>query len=325
MTQPAAEIGLSIVIVTYNSASVLPALLDSLPAGLEGVKQFELIVVDNDSADNSVDVALGHAMRPRVVRMGRNAGYAAAINAAAATVRPDANLLILNPDVRLLPGAAKLLVDRLTDSFVGVSVPRVLTEDGTTYWSLRREPSIMTAWTEAMLGGTFAARIGIGEIIGDPAIYEQGGLIEWATGAALAVAARARRVVGDWDASFFLYSEEVDYLRRVRESGAFVAYVPQAQVVHIGREYLGNPRLSALMTANRIRYYRRYHGPLSATVFRLGVIVGEAIRAFLGPGHRAGLWAALTPWRPPPESQPHHPVHRGSTGGETGRGRRLRG
>ena len=56
---PAAELraksGLSIVIVTYNSASVLPGLLDSLPAGLEGIKQFQTIVVDNNSADNSVD------------------------------------------------------------------------------------------------------------------------------------------------------------------------------------------------------------------------------------------------------------------------------
>ena len=153
MPHPAADCGLAIVIVTYNSASVLPGLLDSLPTGLEGVKQFETIVVDNDSADNSVDIALTHAIRPRVIRMGRNAGYAAAINAAATTVHPDADLLILNPDVRLLPGAASLLVDRLTDSSVGVAVPRILTEDGTTQWSLRREPSIMTAWTDAILGG----------------------------------------------------------------------------------------------------------------------------------------------------------------------------
>jgi len=73
------EFRLSIVIVTYNSASVLPGLLDSLVAGLEGIKQFETIVVDNDSADDSVDIALAHAIRPRVIRMGRNAGYAAAI------------------------------------------------------------------------------------------------------------------------------------------------------------------------------------------------------------------------------------------------------
>ena len=192
MTRAAPNSGVSIIIVTYNSASVLPGLLDSLPAGLEGIKQFETIVVDNDSVDNSVDIALAHSIRPKIIRMGRNAGYAAAINAAAATVRPDADLLILNPDVRLLPGAASLLVDRLTDSSVGVAVPRIVGEDGTTRLSLRREPSLMTAWTDAMLGGRLAARIGTGEMIGDPAIYDQRGLIEWATGAILAVAARAR-------------------------------------------------------------------------------------------------------------------------------------
>src|SRR5262245_63373037 len=93
VTQPRTGSGLSIVIVTYNSASVLPGLLDSLPAGVEGVEQFEIIVVDNDSADNSVDIALAHAIRPRVIRMGRNAGYAADINAEEATVSPDADLL----------------------------------------------------------------------------------------------------------------------------------------------------------------------------------------------------------------------------------------
>ena len=241
--------------------------------------------------------------------MGRNAGYAAAINAAAATVGPDADLLILNPDVRLLPGAAGLLVDRLTDSSVGVAVPRILGEDGTTSWSLRREPSIMTALTDAILGGRLAARIGVGEMIGDPAMYDREGLIEWATGAILLVAARARRVVGDWDESFFLYMEEVDYLRRVRECGFSIAYVPQAQAVHIGGEYNENPRLSALLCTNRIRYHRRHHGPLSTAAFRLSIIVGEGMRAVRGPpGHGAALRAALTRWGPPPECQPHHSV-----------------
>jgi GT2 family glycosyltransferase len=312
MTRAEPDSGVSIIIVTYNSASVLPGLLDSLPAGLEGIKEFETIVVDNDSVDSSVDIALAHSIRPKIIRMGRNAGYAAAINAAAATVRPDVDLLVLNPDIRLLPGTARLLVDRLADSSVGVAVPRILAENGTTQLSLRREPSLMTAWTDAILGGTLATRIGTGEMIGDRAIYDRGGPIEWATGAILAVAGRARSVVGDWDESFFLYSEEVDYLRRVRESGLFVVYVPQAQAVHIGTEYLGKPHLSALMTANRIRYYRRHHGPLPTVVFRLSIIVGEVIRALLGPGHRAALRAAITPWRPRPESQLNYSVRPGS-------------
>ena len=140
-----------------------------------------------------------------------------------------------------------------------------------------------------------AGRIGNGETIGDPAMYDQDGLVEWASGAILAVAARARAVVGDWDESFFLYMEEVDYLRRVREHGFSVAYVPQAQAVHLEGEYSENPRLSALLATNRIRYHRRHHGPLSTALFRLSIIVGEGLRAFRGPpGHKAALRAALT-------------------------------
>jgi GT2 family glycosyltransferase len=306
MTYQPAHFRLSIVIVTYNSASVIQGLLDSIPSGLKGIEQVETIVVDNDSADDSVDIALAHPIRPKVISMGRNAGYAAGINAGVATAHPDADLLILNPDIRLLPNAARLLVDRLTEKSVGVAVPRILTEDGTTYWSLRREPSLLTAWTDAILGGTLAGRIGTGEMVGDAATYDREGLVEWATGAIVAVAARARRIVGDWDESFFLYMEEVDYLRRVRECGFSVAYVPQAQAVHIGGEYSENPRLSALLCANRIRYHRRHHGPLSTALFRLSIIVGEGIRAVRGsPGHRAAVRAAVTVRESALDSWPH--------------------
>ena len=110
-----------------------------------------------------------------------------------------------------------------------------------------------------------------------------------------AVAARARSVVGDWDESFFLYMEEVEYLRRVRECGFSVVYVPGAKAIHLEGEYRENARNFALLTANRIRYHRRYHGRLSTALFRLGVLVGEGIRSVCGPpAHRAAVWAALT-------------------------------
>lgn len=285
---------LSVITVTYNSADVLPGLLDSLAVGLEGIEKFEVVVVDNDSRDNSVDIALAHPIRPRVIRTGRNAGYAGGINAAAATIGKDADLLIMNPDVRLLPGAGRILVERLADPTVGVAVPKINSEQGTLTWSLRREPSIMTAWTDAVLGGTRAARIGTGEKISDPARYERDGVTEWAEGSVLAVAARVRALVGDWDESFFLYSEEVEYMRRVRAAGQSIAYVPHAHTIHIGGDYQSSPFLLSLLSLNRIRYYRRYHGPLSTAIFRLSIVVGQGIRAARERAHRAATWAAVT-------------------------------
>ncbi|RXG96241.1 glycosyltransferase [Bradyrhizobium zhanjiangense] len=305
MIQPPSDLGPAIIIVTYNSAPVLSGLLDSLPAGLEGVTQFQTIVVDNDSQDSSVDIALTHPTRPRVIRMGRNAGYAAAINAAAATVSPITDLLILNPDVRLFPRGVRLLLDRLADSSVGIAVPRILEANGEISWTIRREPSVGAAWAEAVLGGTLAARLGAGDMVCDPTVYDRDGLIDWATGAILAVSGRMRAIVGEWDESFFLYMEEVDYMRRVRECGLSIAYVPDARAMHIGGEYRENPRLRALLTANRIRYHRRHHGPISTAALRLGIILGEGMRALRGPpAHRAAVRAALRPWEWPAAYQP---------------------
>lgn len=288
---------LALIIVTYNSADVLPGLLDSLPDGCAGIDTVEVFVVDNDSRDECVDLALAHPVRPTVISMGRNAGYAAAINAAARCVGHRSNLLILNPDIRLHPGAARALCLRLSDPSVGVAVPQIIAESGDVARSLRREPSMKTAWSDALLGTGLAARLGAGEIVDDPQLYARGGPAEWATGAILAISARARLAVGEWDESFFLYSEEVDYLERVRRCGLTVSYVPGARAVHIGGEYHDNPYLSALMTANRIRYFRRHHGVISTALFRLSIIVGEIMRAPLGPGHRAALRAAFTPLR----------------------------
>ncbi|MBE7184184.1 MAG: glycosyltransferase family 2 protein [Methylobacterium mesophilicum] len=285
--------GLSVVIVAYNSGEVLGGLLDSLPAGLEGTGDPDVIVADNDSRDQSAEIALFHPIRPRLLRMGRNAGYAAAINEAARLAGPGRDLLILNPDIRLMPGAARALQARLSDKSIGVSVPRIMHEDGTTAPSLRRDPSVLTAWSEALIGGRLAGSLGLGEIIRDPARYERSCHVSWATGAALMVSAQARAQVGDWDESYFLYSEEVDFMRRVRAAGMAIEYVPQAKAVHIGGEYRSNPFLSGLLTANRIRDYGRVHGPAATLLFRSAIALGAALRAPLGRVHRASLAAAL--------------------------------
>lgn len=284
----------AVVVVTYNSASVLPGLLDSLPDGLEGIERQRIIIVDNDSHDASVELALSHPTRPEVVQTGRNAGYAAGINAAVARLSPDTDILILNPDIRLRAGSVRILRDRIRRPGVGIAVPKILHPDGSVALSLRREPSIATVWSDSLLGGNISTRIGMGEIVGDAELYDRDGHVEWATGAALMISAQARADVDAWDESFFLYSEEVDYMRRVRERGYAIDYVTASQVVHIGGDYTTSPFLSGLMTANRIRDYGRRHGWWRRTVFRLGAAVGAAIRSPFGAVHRASLKAALT-------------------------------
>ncbi|WP_028745657.1 glycosyltransferase family 2 protein [Rhizobium mesoamericanum] len=289
---------LAVITVTYNSADVLPNLLSSLEEGLVGVSRFEVIVVDNNSRDDSVAIAKAHPIGARVIPTGRNGGYSAGINAGAAIVPTDWNILILNPDLQLIPGAAVTMSNRLRDPKVGVVVPQILNPDGSLSLSLRREPSLMTAWSEALLGGLISSRLGTGEIIGDLKRYESPTQVDWATGAILMVSAHARQVVGDWDERFFLYSEEVDYMRRVRMQGLAVAYEPQAKAMHIGGDTKASPFLFAVQTTSRLRDFNARSGPVRRMLFRAGVATGEAIRSFRDQSHRAALKAALSPVRP---------------------------
>jgi N-acetylglucosaminyl-diphospho-decaprenol L-rhamnosyltransferase len=292
---------LSIITVSYNSSRALPGLLDSLAAGLEGVADCEIVVVDNASRDGAAELAARHPSRPRIVQTGRNAGYSGGINAGTRTIPDDSDVLILNPDTCLTRGVVRQMIDALAEPGVGVVVPRNLLENGRTDLTIRREPTVGTAWADALLGGSRAARWGFSETIGDPRVYDRQGSIEWATGSALLVSAEARKAVGEWDETFFLYSEEVDYQRRVREAGFKILYLPDATVTHIGgasSTESGGPSntwLSGLQISSRIRDFGRQHGPVSTLLFRLGLATGEMIRLSRGARHRAALKAAVSP------------------------------
>ena len=92
----------AVVVVTYHSSRLLADLVASLGPGLAGVP-WQLVVADNASTDDTVAVLRSLAPAARVVEMGRNAGYAAGINAAVAAADPHTALLVLNPDIRLAP------------------------------------------------------------------------------------------------------------------------------------------------------------------------------------------------------------------------------
>lgn len=295
---------LAVVIVTYNSAEVLPGLLDSMEAGLAGAGPCEIVVVDNGSSDGSADLAAAHGLGVRVIRSHRNGGYAAGINLATAEISPSSDLLILNPDIRLSPEAVQNLQLRARDECVGVAVPMILNADGSIASSLRREPSLPATWMQAVLGPSLAGRLGVGDMIFDRETYARTRTVDWATGAILLVTARARRRVGPWDESFFLYSEEVDFQRRVRSAGLQIAYVPEACVFHIGGDYTHNPALTAVMTSNQIRYYARHHGPIPTALFRGALIAFGLLRVWRSRTHRAVLRVAMSPLRPARDYMP---------------------
>ena len=244
-TEPPGDdpIDVGVVVVTFNSAAVIGALLASLPAGLAGVR-WQVVVADNDSHDDTAAVVADAGYD--VVAVGRNAGYAAAINRGVAALPWTRSVLILNPDVELTPGCAAAMLGVLDrDPHVGVVAPKMFVGDPPTMLepSQRRDPSLASTWATALLGAPIASRSpALFEAVTDPARYHVPQDVDWAVGAVLLCGRACVDAVGDWDESFFLYSEETDWCQRARQAGFAVRYTPSAVVHHRGGDGLVNPR-----------------------------------------------------------------------------------
>ena len=276
------EPSIAVVVVTFNSADVVGGLLACLPEAMTGLR-WDLVVVDNDSGDETLAVVEEGAPGARVVRMGRNAGYAAGVNAGIETAGRRDAFLVLNPDVRLEPGSVVILHAALATPGVGIAVPRLSDATGRRIDSQRREPTIGRAAASALLGARRAGRLrDWGEVVTDDASYERSRPTDWAEGSTQLISSACVAEVGAWDESFFLYSEETDYHLRARDTGHGAFYEPAARGQHLEGGSGTSPILWPLLVANRVRLHRKRHGPSSAAAYWLVLVVQEATRAVLG-------------------------------------------
>ena len=253
-----------IAIVTYNSEQVILDLLASIPGALGGLTA-ETIIVDNDSRDGTVGLVSGRA-DCRVVRQA-NLGYAAGINRAVRELPGPQPVLVLNPDVRLQPDCVRLMYSTLVHTNAGVVSPRVLDERGRLVLSMRREPRVGRA-----LGLNWTGLPGLSEYVTDEPSYSQPGLCDWVLGAVVMVSRRCHEVLGGWDETFFLYSEETDFCLRARDAGWVTRHVPDAVAVHIGAQSGQSARIHAMQVVNRVRLFRR-RNPLGRSILYFGAAV----------------------------------------------------
>lgn len=282
----------TVVVVTFNNRSDIVGFLDALRASADGI-ELRIVVVDNRSCDGTLDAVEG---RPGALAIdaGSNTGYAGGVNIGRIHADGDTPILVANPDLRFEPGAvAELLAVIADDPLVGIVVPKLVGPDGFLRYSLRREPTIGRAIGEALFGDHFGSRPAwMSEIVRDHRAYERQHNVDWATGAAMMVSPRCNQIVGEWDDSFFLYSEEVDYAARTRAAGMAVRYAPRAVAMHAEGGSGRSPALSALMAVNRVRYFELSHGSVSTAAFRLIVVFHEMLRGRDPARRRAAMIVA---------------------------------
>lgn len=293
------------VVVTYNSEHLLDDLVASLDDGLKGVS-WHLTVADNASADNTVATIRRLAPEATLVEMGRNAGYAAGINAAVKASPAHSAILVLNHDVRLMPGCVAQLLGALRPD-TGLVVPQLIDRQRELIESMRREPTVLRAWSDALLGARRAGRYpALGEVVTDRRRYDRETVTDWAEGSTLLISAECWRRCAPWDESFFLYSEETDFALRARDVGFVTRYVPAAQAVHLEGGSGQSPGLWTLVMLNKVRLFHRRNGPIRTAAYWGALVSREASRSLLGKAtSRAAIKALVSPYRLREPRGPH--------------------
>lgn len=250
---------LSIVIVTFNSATTLPqclgALRDHPPAA-----RHDVVVVDNASQDGTAALVARDWPAVTLLRMDSNLGFAAANNRGIRATTGD-RLLLLNPDAEVTAHAIDTLMAALDDDAgVAIAGPRIVDRRGRAELSFG---SHISPWTEAWqkVRGRGLQR---GWPILGPWVERQTrrrSYPDWVSGACWMARRTALESAGLFDERFFLYTEDVDLCARVRTAGHRVAFVPSAVVRHAR----GASRATAAAAAeanyrrSQVAFYEKHH------------------------------------------------------------------
>jgi GT2 family glycosyltransferase len=248
---------LSIVIVSFNARADLQACLLSLKKGPPSMDH-EIIVADNGSADGSAEAA-ERIPGVRVIRMGRNAGFAAANNAGIREGRGDL-VLLLNSDTLVPPGALDRLVARLVATGgAAIAGPRLVDAEGRPELSFGRMISPLNELRQKRRTA---------EWIAAETSREQ--FVDWVSGACLLVRRADAEAAGLLDERFFLYTEDVDFCHAVRALGRRVLFTPAAEITHLrGRSRASQPGASqAAYRRSHLAFYQKHH-PLWVPLLKL--------------------------------------------------------
>ena len=268
MTTPS----VSLIVLNYNTRDLTLACLGRF-AETATASGWQLLVVDNASTDDSAAIIAAHYPYVEVIRSPANRGYAAGNNLGLRCATGE-YVLLLNSDVIVGYGELAALVAALADvPQVAAMSAGLRTADGTAQaFAFGADPSPYELLRRS------AARL-VGRSAAPNWEMPTAQAVDWVSGACVCIRHAAIRQVGLLDEDFFLYFEDADWCRRMRQAGWRIVYNPTIRVTHLGGT--SQPQRTV---ANRhyytslIHYYGKHYGPWAAGLLRLAVRIYASIK-----------------------------------------------
>jgi len=264
---------LSIIVVSYNTRALVEQCAASVAAYLDGKIDYELIVVDNASADGTPDWLRAYAQnRPRVIAhcLDANLGFSGGNNAGLKLAR-GRYILYLNSDAYLLDDSVKDMIAFL-DARPEAGLAACLLLDG----QGKPGPSYGHFPTARILAREILTRRYNQMRAVCPLPTRE---VDFPCGAFFLIKGDLARRLGGMDETFFLYFEETDLAKRARDAGFSCWYIGGARAVHLGgqsTQEVKSLRLTRMFYANWRKYLLKHHGKGSAWA------AGKMLAAYFG-------------------------------------------
>lgn len=289
------SVDISIIIVSWNVSQLLKACLKSI---FENPSQLNLqvIVVDSGSADDTCSMLRTHYPEVKLFDMQKNVGFPAGNNIGiqAAVGR---NIYLLNPDTEIVGDALQVMLTRLeSEPSLGMIGAKLLFPNGDIQSSRRRFPTVMTGMFESTWFEPLAPKQIINRYRMTDKNDEQPCLVDWVMGASMFASRAAVEATGGMDEDYVMYSEELDWCRRIKNNRFGILWFPSAEIIH----HMGasSDQASTLRHINfnraKLRYFRKYHGAWASGLIRIALIKNFVFQLLLEGakwvvGHRRDL------------------------------------
>ncbi|MGD9420527.1 MAG: glycosyltransferase family 2 protein [Verrucomicrobiota bacterium JB025] len=295
----------AIVIVSYNSADHIGACLESVFKNRRDVSQ-QVIVVDNDSKDDTVAFIRENFPEVELVVPGRNLGFAAGVNLGAGMADAEF-ILLLNPDTVIVDHAVDVVVEfARKHPGKGLYGGRTLQPDGSL------EPSSCwgkpTLWSMAMFG------LGFSTLFPKHPVFDPEALGSWqrdsvrevgvVTGCFLLAPTEVWRELGGFDERYFMYGEDADLAMRARRAGYAPTICPDARLIHEVGQCSDTPvHKLLLLYRGKASYVRSHWSGMRRRLGLMLLLTGAGLRAMLaeltgrgGEGRWQKLWRERHVW-----------------------------
>ena len=237
-----------------------------LPSVLSCSEDYDVIVADNGSTDNSLQVLKGEFPDAKTIVLDKNYGFAEGYNRAIAQVESE-YVVLLNSDVEVTDGWLKPLLYYMDEHREVAAVqPKIRS------WLHREQFEYAGAAGGYLnaLGYPYCRGRRFGRVEQDKGQYDSIADVDWTTGACMCVRTKVYKELGGLDERFFAHQEEIDLCWRMRNAGWRLVCVPQSVVYHLGGGSLSydNPRKTYLNFRNNLLmiYKNSRHRRLVLTV-----------------------------------------------------------